>query len=455
VGKPDKGKDKPNENNGNGKKPNKNKGNNGKKPNKKKPNKIEEPKSNSISIGGGNKPKPNNISFGGGSNSQNLRPDPTPRPTRRPKAAKNDSANDVVVVSVSVNKPADPTPRPTRRPLPANDVDALSGNSGESSGWNFVKSLVDTSSQLDGFERTSKLVWDIGTTDPWRLSNTFSYEGSKSLQSGINLARYDLAGGEPVFSNATLTTPKKFEGGVLSFMILAGQLELPNEAFFVSVDGEVELPPSLTNGNPDGWVEYSVAVPEGKHKVTWSHVYNPFGMKSLPLSTSVVGLWMDDLRYAPFTSDRLDNTANVLGLSDLKMTNSADGVDSAVWKVDSTGVVASTSDFNNEDDGSADIQFVLNSRFGGTLKYKVKADTTAPHDDFAILLNGDVRDAVFGEMVSFEHKELVVPPGKQVVTLRHRKNPGRFGSGLLNSLGEVGTMGKTWLGDLSFVENVY
>jgi len=409
VDKPDKDEEKPNKNNGNGKKPNKNK-----------PDKIEEPKKD--------KPKPNNISFGGGSNSENLRPDPTPRPTRRPKPAKNDNTN---------------------------DVSDSSGNSGGSSEWNFVKSLADTSSQFDGFERTSGMDWDISSNDPWSLSNTYSYEGAISFQSGINSNRYNLDGGKPVFSNATLTTPMQFEGGVLTFMILAGQLQLPNEAFFVSVDGKVELPPALTNANPDGWVEYSVVVPEGTHKVTWSHVYNPFGMESLPLSTNVVGLWMDDLRYAPFTSDRLDNNANVLDLSDLKMTNNADGVDSAVWKVDSTGVVASTSDFKNEIDGSADIQFVLHSRFGGTLKYKVKADTTAPHDDFAILFNGDVRDAVFGEMVSFEHRELVVPPGKQVVTLRHRKNPGRFGGGLLNSLGEVWTMGKTWLGDLSFVENVY
>merc|ERR1712194_20384 len=102
---------------------------------------------------------------------------------------------------------------------------------------------------------------------------------------------------------------------------------------------------------------------------------------------------------------------------------------------------------------AADIRFELNSQHGGTLKYKIKTSTTAPHDDFAILLGGEVKEAVFGEMSGFENRKLVVPPGHQLVTMRHRKNPGNFGRAVLASLGEAGTEGKTWLKDLRFDQN--
>lgn len=399
------------------------------------------PNNGSANNSGGNggkedKPKPNN--GGGGSFSSNLKPKkpktPKPTPLSVPAPPPNQSP---IYFSPAAEKP-------TRTPRPTADSD-----------WKFVESLSDPSVQLDGFEYPSELDWTMLSTDPWMSSSTHTYEGRKSLKSGIDSETYALGGGRAVYSNLTLTTDGSFEGGVLTFMVWARQMRLPNEAFFVSVDGVVALPPAATAShsaaaNSDGWVEYSVPVGGGEHKVTWCHVYNPFDLSSLPPQNGEVGLWMDDVRYAPFSTP---GQSGVLALNQMEMTNEADGVDSVTWNADGTGMLVSTSEFRSEKDGSADIKFVLRSLRGGTLKYRIRTSTTAPNDDFAILLNGEVRDAVFGEMLGFEQRALNIPPGKQKVTLTHRKNPGQFGRGLLESLGEIATEGKTWLEDVWFEMN--
>ena len=55
-------------------------------------------------------------------------------------------------------------------------------------------------------------------------------------------------------------------------------------------------------------------------------------------------------------------------------------------------------------------------------------------------------------MIDYEPRTVEVSRGrgKVVVTLRHRKNPGRMNLSLLEGLGGVGTDGETWLEDLSF-----
>ena len=88
---------------------------------------------------------------------------------------------------------------------------------------------------------------------------------------------------------------------------------------------------------------------------------------------------------------------------------------------------------------------------GAMLTYRVKTSTSGPHDDFAILFNNNdvVATTMFGDMLGFESRSLVIPKGKVVVTLSHRKNPGRLDRTLLESLGEIGTEGRTWLESLS------
>ena len=136
-----------------------------------------------------------------------------------------------------------------------------------------------------------------------------------------------------------------------------------------------------------------------------------------------------------------------MNLIDLEMTNNGD----APWRViDGDRLVAYSSDISTNL-GNADISFLLHSHRGGTLKYKIQTSTTAPNDDFAILFNNVEVDAIFGMMVGYKTRRIEVPLGKQLVKLRHRKNPGRLCRGLLVSLGVVGTEGMTRLENLSFV----
>ena len=229
----------------------------------------------------------------------------------------------------------------------------------------------------------------------------------------------------------------------MTFQILAESLTLPTEAFYVTVDGDVKLSQSDTarTTSAGDWVEYSVPVGKDNKEVTWTHVYNPFELESLPEGDgNDVGLWMDDLRYIPYTTED--------DIGQMEMTNDGDG---GKWKTegDGTRVVASTDDIKGSD-GYADISFIMATHNGGTLKYKVKTSTSAPHDDHAVLFNGREADAMFGEMAGFDENVIEVPHGKQLVTLRHRKNPGGFSESLLGGLGNVPTDGMTWLKDLSF-----
>ncbi|KAL9182470.1 hypothetical protein ACHAXT_013122 [Thalassiosira profunda] len=293
-------------------------------------------------------------------------------------------------------------------------------------GFNFVSSLADASTLVEDFEGSISLKWDVGT---WKESND-SYRGSKTTASGIADASL---GSAPTYSKRTLTTESGFHRGVLTFMLKADSLRLPNEAFYVEVDGTVALPPSATVSTPSReWVEYSVPVGSGVHSVAFVHVHNPFGLESLPRD-GAGGLWMDELRYAPFTTE----------LSEVEMTNEG-------WALDGNSkAVASTADIPGNA-GSADISFVLYTSHGGELSYDILSETTGPHDDFAVDLNGRPAEAVFGEMVSFDKRRLTIPPGKQTVTLRHRKNPGRLGQGVLDGLSPVGTEGRTKLQKIEF-----
>ena len=123
------------------------------------------------------------------------------------------------------------------------------------------------------------------------------------------------------------------------------------------------------------------------------------------------------------------------------------------WELVDGDRVARTDSAEGGRRADADIRFVLNSHRGGMLRYHVRTSTTAPHDDFAILLDGKVRDAIFGEMLSFERRSLAIPPGIVRVTMRHRTNPGNFGPEVFADLGEVTTEGSTWLKDLMFEQD--
>jgi hypothetical protein len=309
----------------------------------------------------------------------------------------------------------------------------------------FASQLYDPSIQLDSFDPSPELNWSM-SGQGWNTISQDCYEGTSCIASGIT-STPDHQGGA-VHSDLTLHLDSGFDGGVLTFQVkVKDELEMPNEAFYVSVDGEVKLSP-LSFG--DDWAEYSVSVGKGEHTVTWSHVYNPLELESLP-TANTGGLTMDDLRYSPF--ERIKSQ----GFEDNKdkgliMTSDGD----AVWKIDneernsgSYSILASTKDIG-QDSGSSNVNFVLYSEEGGTLKYKISTSTTAPHDDFVVLLNGQPVDSVFGLMPSFEYESLDIPMGKVAVTFQHRKNPGKLSESVLGALGTVRTKGFTRVDDVRF-----
>ena len=339
--------------------------------------------------------------------------------------------------------------------------------------WSFSGSCEDDDTvQLESFEDgdnvipskdgVSAMTWTTLSVDPWSQSTTRAHDGRWSTRSGItpSARRGGRTGSSsPVYSNLTLTTEAMFKGGVLTFKLHAGSLGLPREALLVTVDDGVELTvgesttSSAVNG---GWAEYSVAVGYGVHDVRWSHVYNPFGLDTPPPGSEDEGfVWMDDVRYAPFTkSANRDQMDMINGNCNGRSTSSSS---SALWRMEEGGAIVSASS-SNIARNNADIRFTLYSENGGLLTYGLHTSTTAPNDDFAVLINDggnddDIADVIFGGMMGFESKSLHVPKGKVTITLRHRKDPGRLGKALLGSLGEVSTEGKTRLKDLRFESN--
>ncbi|KAL3826241.1 hypothetical protein ACHAXA_006269 [Cyclostephanos tholiformis] len=333
-------------------------------------------------------------------------------------------------------------------------------------GWNLDGSCKEgVEFQLESFEDGDGIIpalngvtamrWTTMSIDPWSQSTAKSHDGRWSTRSGITQsARRGAKASTTVYSNITLTTEAMFKGGVLTFKLYAESLGLPREALFVIVDGKVESTIGSGSDMANGqWVEYSVAVGYGAHDVTFSHAYNPFGLESLPQGrTEDGGLWMDDVRYAPFMTS--------FDMSQVDMINGgciSTGV-ATPWKVESGGTIVSASSSDIKGSNSADISFTVYTEKGGMLTYSLYTSTTGPHDDFAILLNNGgnedtVATADFGDMRGFESKSLSVPKGKVTVVLQHRKDPGRLGSDLLGSLGQVVTDGVTRLNDLRFQAN--
>lgn len=309
--------------------------------------------------------------------------------------------------------------------------------------FTFSKQIIDPSIQLDSFD-TSSLDYTMSGIG-WNTETDGCYEGSSCIVSGIPSAPdHD---GQSVFSNLTLSLDDGFDGGVLSFQLKVQDdvLVMPNEAFYVSVDDHVQL---TSMSFQDGWTEFSIGVGKGRHKITWSHVYNPLGLDALPPRNNGGAVFMDDLRYSPFTAG-----SKVQDFEDNKKSKrilmTSDG-----WEIDEEknnySILASTNDIK-QDSGVSNVNFVLYSENGGTLKYKISTSTTAPHDDFVILLDGKLADAVFGLMPSFTDMELAIPSGKVAVTFQHRKNPGDLSQDVLEDLGNAKTKGFTRVDEVRFV----
>lgn len=351
----------------------------------------------------------------------------------------------------------------------------------KSSKWNFVSASSschdDTTVQLESFEDNDNIIpslhgvtamkWTTPLIDPWSPSKDYASEGMWSTMSGLtpSVLKDAATTTTPTYSNMTLIIEENFDGGVMTFKVLGPGLGLPYEALFVMVDDRIEVnigdsTTAADGNNADGWVEYSVPVEYGTHEVKWVHVYNPFGLllSSLPPQEEKrrkrdgIGLFIDDVRFAKFTKSNDKSKIDIIN-GHCDSSSIAGTTTSLPWQVIDEGqtIIASTSDITNH----ADIQFVIFSAKGGMLTYSLHTSTTAPMDDFAILLNsgGNVDktvEAIFGNMPGYEVKSLSVPKGKVTITLRHRKDPGMLGEALLGTLGSVSTDGRSSLRDLRF-----
>jgi hypothetical protein len=234
--------------------------------------------------------------------------------------------------------------------------------------YTFSSTLFDPSTPLD----SSDLEWTMSGS-PWSTGS--NCQGSNScVVSGIDGTQELVE--EPIYSNLTLTTKNTFEGGVLTFHTYQeGGLLMPHQTFFVSVDGSVKSTVVSSDGS---LTEYSVVVGSGKHAVTWSHVYNPLGLEALP-EGDVAPITMEGLRYSPFERTMEQGFEK----EDEGISMMADGDGS--WTVDpgasNSGyysILAKTADIK-EDSGSANVHFVINSEYGGTLWYKVSTYIIQSH----------------------------------------------------------------------------
>lgn len=360
------------------------------------------------------------------------------RPNSNPVG--NSNANDFVIPMPSVTNGSSTTTTTTTSTTPkeTNDfaVPVSEGSSTCTNCYVFASELPDPSTPFN----SNTLKWTMNGV-AWSTYKDDCYTSDSCVVSGLNS---DAPISETAHSNLTLTTDRDFEGGVLTFY-LKGELVMPNEAFFVSVDDKVASSPL---SDVDGWTEYGVVVSKGSHSITWTHVVNPLGLEALP-PREVIGVIVDGLRYSPFQKQTdIDQDFEDDRGKGLSVTSDGD----ATWQVVNDSIVAKTSDIKM-DSGSSNINLMLHSQFGGILTYRMSTSTTAPHDDFAVLLNGKVVEAVLAT-TSFQFRKLEIPRGKMAVTFKHRKNPGRFSKSLLDSFNQnINTVGVTLLDDIKFIPN--
>jgi hypothetical protein len=305
-----------------------------------------------------------------------------------------------------------------------------------------VSSLPDTSIQIDGFEKASKLDWSFSKTYPWKVTTDVSFEGKSSVKSGLPSSS---ANGKSLYSNITLSLDnedlnevkgKAGGGAVLTFRVKATEaLRWPVSAFMVTLNDKILLSPTDVESSGSAqnkWTEFSIVIDAeassgGKYDIKFIHVANPLQLDKLPNVPVALDLHMDDVRLAPFLS-RGDS---------LVLTTSGTR---AKWR-NVAGVFVATSDSISQQDGYADLTSVVYSKFGGRLKYELKTSTQGPFDDLAIFLNGKVKDAQFGQSANFDYVEVEIPKGKVEITFRHRKNPGKLTAETLDKLGAVKTDG--------------
>lgn len=354
-------------------------------------------------------------------------------------------------------KPPPPTPPPPPPTPPTSnnnegDIQAALAGSYTITQGSLVSSLKDTSIQIDGFEKASELEWKFSNKNPWKVTKDVFYEGKSSLMSGMPPSSASVALGKSIYSNMTLSLDNddlnnakaKIRGGaVLTFRIKATDaLRWPISAFMVSLNDKTVLSASeiesglkavSTIWEPNQWAEFSIVIDavdssSAKYDIKFIHVANPLKLDKLPNVPAYLELYMDDIRLAPFITknDSLDMYTS--------------GSDGAKWK-ENSGVLVATSDSMGQSNGHADLSCVVYSQLGGRLKYELKTSTQGPFDDLAILFNGILQDAQFGESANFEYVQVEIPKGKVVITFRHRKNPGELSAATLDKLGAVKTDG--------------
>lgn len=353
---------------------------------------------------------------------------------------------------VPASKPKPPPPTPPTSNNNEGDIQAALAGSYTITQGSLVSSLKDPSIQIDGFEKASELEWKFSKKNPWKVSNDVSYEGKSSLMSGMPPSSASVALGKSIYSNMTLSLDNddlnqakaKIRGGaVLTFRIKATEaLQWPISAFMVTLDDKTVLSASdiesglkavSTIWEPNQWAEFSIVIDAvdsstAKYDIKFTHVANPLKLDRLPNVPAYLELYMDDIRLAPFITknDSLDMYTS--------------GSDGAKWK-ENSGVLTATSDSMGHSNGHADLSCIVYSQLGGRLKYEMKSSTQGPFDDLAILFNGIIQDAQFGESSNFEYVQVEIPKGKVVITFRHRKNPGELSAATLDKLGAVKTDG--------------
>ena len=351
-------------------------------------------------------------------------------------------------ISITLPKPKPPAPEEEEGD-DEGEMQEASDNYSITQG-SLVSSLRDTSTQIDGFEKSpSELNWEFSEKYAWKYTEDVSYEGKSSIMSGLPPSSTNVVVGKSLYSNITLSLDnedldqavgKNNDGAVLSFQVKATEaLSWPISAFMVSVNDKVVLSPSDIESSAskmwenNEWMEFSVPIDavdskSSKYNVKFTHVANPLKLEKLPKVPDALKLYIDDVRLAPFTrkSDPLDMTTS--------------GSEGAKWK-DESGVFVAKSDSMTQKSGYADLTSILYSKRGGRLKYELKTSTQGPFDDLAILINGKLQDAQFGQSANFEYVQMEIPRGKAVITIRHRKNPGQLPAATLDKLGNIRTDG--------------
>jgi hypothetical protein len=247
-----------------------------------------------------------------------------------------------------------------------------------------------------------------------------------------------------------------FQGGLLTFAVHAS-VQMPIDALYFSINGEVIRSFEEVTGDAGDWEEVSTLLLPGEHTLTWSYQF--FGMpeeEDIDIDPRRVGnSWIDAIALTPYTGSHhfQDNDQSGLLSTDTGMA-SWNLVTDAHAFMGSKSYVAYTDDISSNQ-GAAEMSWtVIVGPHGGVISFAAFASIYAPHDVLEFNVDNVPEVAITVPSYSWEQKYVALTPGRHVLTWRLVKNTPGLSQSTLNGV-NVPTeyQGYAKIDEIAFTDN--